>query len=682
MQIINMTKLRLNVNASYNKILIESIQNQWHEKIQNFFRLGEIVFSPTVLKHSYMEMIKMKAMNIKTITHLNEMSIEKFEQLSEKLFSYTWEIDKSKIVIISKTKARFSPVTFILDDDKIISNALKITLDIIYQNQFKKLTFKVKKNTFKKSKDKCHTILQAVIDWGIIDWYIKVDMGKHYDVITLAKLIFMFKGVIKCDLSLDIICKLFKISISKNKKEGLIFPKNIGILRSNALSLVLVNFYFHRLDTTVKILQKEIQGSQYFGSNRFQQWRKVTTAKATGIKTCKAKRLFRKKMRTPPKVRDCISKKIEVNKKYSLYQLFYARYGRNFLIGIKGPKLLAQQCLVKIKMVLIHGLSFMSPKGQITHGRGSKITFLGFELKFSCEKNLKGAAINQEVIFNRLRVRILNRIRIHEEKWRKLTKQLEKERVMKNVKVLLGPDINSGKKQMLRGIAKISAMKMVEAIEKQNLTSFHIPNSLTIEKWAIENYESLKQSFIEEEMLNKFGYEETVKVYQAFKSQLEKIGTKCYAAVIKKEKIDLEKGTVNNTQYVLTQSTKLKSYVPLLLIRRLFEEWGFVKKKKFSPKSNGAAFKYSDIAIINYYNEKGLGLLEYYCPTANFHLLKAMVNYQMRWSLIYTLAGKHVQKSYVIIRKYGKSPTVIVCNEKGEKQILATFLTPNNINHR
>ena len=50
--------------------------------------------------------------------------------------------------------------------------------------------------------------------------------------------------------------------------------------------------------------------------------------------------------------------------------------------------------------------------------------------------------------------------------------------------------------------------------------------------------------------------------------------------------------------------------------------------------------------------------------------------------MLHTLAGKHSIKIHQIIKKYGKSPKVILMTEEKKEKILTEFLTPNDIIHR
>jgi hypothetical protein len=103
--------------------------------------------------------------------------------------------------------------------------------------------------------------------------------------------------------------------------------------------------------------------------------------------------------------------------------------------------------------------------------------------------------------------------------------------------------------------------------------------------------------------------------------------------------------------------------------------------KSGKPKASGMIFKYHEISIIEYYRQKALGFLNYYRPSTNYHAVKKLVDYHMRWSLIHTLAGKQLKKVHQIIAKFGKTPKLTI-DKDGKLVTLSQFLTPNDINHR
>lgn len=69
------------------------------------------------------------------------------------------------------------------------------------------------------------------------------------------------------------------------------------------------------------------------------------------------------------------------------------------------------------------------------------------------------------------------------------------------------------------------------------------------------------------------------------------------------------------------------------------KNWGMISNQD-KPKASGAIFRYHELTIINYYKEKALGFLNYYKPASNYHDVKKLVDYHMKWSLLHTLADK------------------------------------------
>lgn len=175
-----------------------------------------------------------------------------------------------------------------------------------------------------------------------------------------------------------------------------------------------------------------------------------------------------------------------------------------------------------------------------------------------------------------------------------------------------------------------------------------------------------------------------VDAYKNLMRKLQQTISSTELALLKEEKIL----RVTNAFMLQERSQELnpRLYIPIYEIQAKLQVLGMVKTTSFSPKACERIFKYHDVAIIEYYKKKALGFLEYYSPAINFHVLKKIVDYHMRWSLIHTLAGKHLKKVWEIIKLYGKTPTISIemKNSGGLAlfKILTSFLTSNNIKHR
>ena len=106
-----------------------------------------------------------------------------------------------------------------------------------------------------------------------------------------------------------------------------------------------------------------------------------------------------------------------------------------------------------------------------------------------------------------------------------------------------------------------------------------------------------------------------------------------------------------------------------------------LSEKTATPRAVTTIFDYHVVAIIQYFANKARGILNYYCICNNFWKVKQLVNYQMRWSLIHTLAGKYKSKVHRIVDKFGKTPQVLIKDKNESIRRVCSFLTPEEVQH-
>ena len=61
---------------------------------------------------------------------------------------------------------------------------------------------------------------------------------------------------------------------------------------------------------------------------------------------------------------------------------------------------------------------------------------------------------------------------------------------------------------------------------------------------------------------------------------------------------------------------------------------------------------HEDFSIVNYFRAIAHGLLSYYRCCDNFHKVKRIATYHIRWSAILTLANKHKLTAKKVINRY------------------------------
>jgi hypothetical protein len=74
------------------------------------------------------------------------------------------------------------------------------------------------------------------------------------------------------------------------------------------------------------------------------------------------------------------------------------------------------------------------------------------------------------------------------------------------------------------------------------------------------------------------------------------------------------------------------------------------------PIAKSKIFNAEDSAIIRYFNKIANNLLSFYRCCDNFNVIKGLVNYHLKFSLLYTLMSKHKLKSlHRTYKKYSKN---------------------------
>jgi hypothetical protein len=197
----------------------------------------------------------------------------------------------------------------------------------------------------------------------------------------------------------------------------------------------------------------------------------------------------------------------------------------------------------------------------------------------------------------------------------------------------------------------------------------------------------LESSWIPEEELTELGFNEVIEAREHLLKTMELAARKDNLQSFREGEAKRIKSNPNYKQmhvdrvmYDQPEGLNPRIYAPIRDLKNKLKTWGMLDKGG-KPKASGAIFRYHDVSIIEYYKSKALGFLNYYRPAVNFHEVKKLVDYHLRWSLIHTLAGKHTSKVHQIISSYGKSPKVELESD-GKVHELASFLTPNQVNHR
>ena len=682
------------------ELLIDLISKKWDNKKKKFVKIHEVIFDPRILIFAYGDVVKAKGANTEEgdDTNLDGINPKVFTDLSQSLRNESWKPRPARrIMIPKKKKEEFRPLTILAPLDKIVANAMKIVLNVIFEKHEgldtlpKNRYFHSSSHGFRPNRG-CHSALDVIITWGLAPWFIKADIMKCYDTIDQKRLISILKESFEDQIFIDTLNKIFKTPVKGVEKGGPDTSRGIGVPQGNPLSPILANIYLNEFDCFMENLKKEIDKGNPGGVTK--EWTQATWVTAPELakaKTRKAKsnlrrELYRKKVKEARKAGIPKTPQTDDQSKITYHRLHYVRYADDYIIAVKGPKSVAMDVKKRTQNFLKSNLHFQLSEGDLIHCRDNKVQFLGFDIKVPSRKERSIVETRKILSFKKIKNRLSNRKRMMESRFEKaILKSYETEK-LKILKALM-----KGKKDKDLQVETVKILALKDAYELKNQMILENLKwnfgQQPFKEWVKQEYIRLKSSWIQSSDLRELGYGEVIDAYNKLLSVMEKTYDNVNLEKLKEEEVKRIKANpkykqmhVDRILYGQPQGLNPRIYAPVRELKDRLKTWGMISKNG-KPIASGVTFRYHEVSIIEFYKQKALGFLNYYRPASNYHDVKKLVNYHMRWSLIHTLAGKHKKKVYEIIRIYGKTPKIIL-GVKGKDKVLASFLTENDINHR
>ena len=684
--------------VSREKLLVKLIAERWDDKKGKFVNLHRVYGDLRILIFAYADVIQAKGVNTKgrNSSTLDGMNLERLQRLAEELMDGSWQAEIARRVMIPKPGTNDKrPFTVLSPYDKIVANAMKIVLNMIFERRkgLDKLPndryFHTFSHGFRPDRG-CHSALDTTITWGLSPWLIKADIKKCYDTIDQKRLVSILCESIDDQFMVDTLYKFFNMPVKNLDLGGPDTSKGVGVPQGNPLSPLLVNVYLNELDHFIDLLKKEVdKGSP---GETTKEWRKatwVTAAELSRAKTRKAKsslrrELYRKKVKEAHKAgipRKPITDEQAKDKVY--HRVHYVRYADDYLIAIKGPKWLAKDVMKKTQDFLKSNLHFSLKSGDLVHGAHNSVRFLGFDIKIP-KRDEKGVVETRKILsFKKIKNRLLNRKKVMVKRYENSLLKIYESEKRKMLKALANSGTNKDEKlKSIKEIAQKDALNQIN-IQSTLRDSGAEPYKTLLNKERLH----LESSWVSENELKELGFDEVIEARENLLKAMKLAASKDNLQNFRMEEVKRIKSNSNYKQmhvdrvlYGQPQGLNPRIYAPIRDLKNKLKTWGMLDKGG-KPKANGAVFRYHDISIIEHYKSKALGFLNYYRPAVNYHEVKKLVDYNLRWSLIHTLAGKHTTKVHQIISSYGKSPKIVLeSNVKTHE--LAFFPTPNDVNHR
>jgi Type II intron maturase/Reverse transcriptase (RNA-dependent DNA polymerase) len=335
--------------------------------------LSRFIANPAFLKLSYTLINNNRSYSIFGNTHdqviLDGFSNDWFQKAALDLKRGIYKIKDSRSVYIYKKGTPSAKLLIISDfTDKIIKKAIQLVFEEIYEH--KENFFLRFSHGFRYNKSVHTAFKQIKNEWVSVPWFITIEIKEVFSAINRNILISRLQLKIKDQLLLDLILKMFKANILS--LVGLL-KKKVEVCPDYILSPILVNIYFHELDVFAKkhIMERYKKGIKpTTGPNHQRALFFIHLEKKASLTLQNVSRRKRKEVCGGTAI---ASKYIRIN---------YLRYLNDILIGVRGPRILAEKILKTFSFFFKSNLqlSLDKEKSQILNSFSSKISFLGMLL--------------------------------------------------------------------------------------------------------------------------------------------------------------------------------------------------------------------------------------------------------------------------------------------------------------
>lgn len=309
---------------------------------------------------------------------IDGISMNMIQLIIEEMRTEQFQFKPVRTVYIPKSNGKMRKLGIPSTRDKIVQEVIRTILECIYDSPHGPY-FHESSHGFRTNRS-CHTALREIRGkWPALNWFLEGDIQACFDAIDHEVLVSLLREKIQDERFLNLIWKLLRagyLDLQEAKHDSL-----AGTPQGGLASPILANVYLHELDEKVE----EIRIRWERGGKRKHRnplHRKLSAQKERLVKKgatrTKEFRQLVQRIRSIPAV--------EVNDP-NFIRIKYLRYADDWLIGICGPRTLAEQIKEELKRFLGHRLklTLSEEKTQITHARKEQAHFLGTRLAIGRE---------------------------------------------------------------------------------------------------------------------------------------------------------------------------------------------------------------------------------------------------------------------------------------------------------
>lgn len=305
---------------------------------------------------------------------LDGLGTTRLLRLQNRVLDESYQFKPVKLTWIPKANGQKRPLGIPTPNDKLVQEVIRMILAAIYEPNFDTRSFGFRKGMG------VHDALQYVeTKFRWVDWVIEGDIKSAYPTIDHNRLCEILEQRIDDGRFMNLIRKSLKCGVFENPKT---IYSSLGVPQGSIVSPTLANIYFNELDKWVTQKANEVfreKSSMRNPAYRKLEYQMKKVSKQIDImdpKSDERKQLIRQVktlIQQRQKIPSLLDQGIEIQ---------YTRYADDWIIGIKGPRGVAEQIKAELRQFLIEDLKqeLHPDKTRITNLRSGKVSFLGYEI--------------------------------------------------------------------------------------------------------------------------------------------------------------------------------------------------------------------------------------------------------------------------------------------------------------
>jgi group II intron reverse transcriptase/maturase len=344
------------------------------------FDLYRLFYRPELYEVAY-ERIKSKPGNMTVGSDgktLDGFSFQTINNLTASLRDESFQFQPARRIHIPKANGKTRVLGIPSPRDKVVQEVLRLILEAIYDSP-RGAYFLESSHGFRPNRS-CHTALREFSErWTGVIWIIEGDIQSCFDEIDHHVLVELLEKKIADGRFLNLIWKALHAGYlwGKERRDTL-----TGSPQGSILSAILANVYLHELDCFVEQLRLKYEKGRERRRNleydRVKKQRRYWLRKTGGVFTPHIKQLTQH-MRSLPSGDTHDPNYVRVR---------YLRYADDWIVGVIGPKHLAETITDEIRQFLKDRLrlELSQEKTRITHAKTEEAHFLGVRLSIGKAK--------------------------------------------------------------------------------------------------------------------------------------------------------------------------------------------------------------------------------------------------------------------------------------------------------